>query len=277
LHPAPAGGLLAFLAQIPDPRGRQGRRHPWWAMLATIVCAVLQGARGYSAIHQWIHCREAPFWHLLGYLRRPPSANTFRSLLMRISPEELEGAVRQWVEHCLAAPTEDVLEAVAIDGKTLCGSLERHARAVHLLSALDQRTGCTLSQTRVDASTNEAKAALELLHTLVLKGRVVTGDAMFCQREICEQILQQGGDYLFVVKDNQPALKEAIAAEFRPAFSPGERSGTHRVDRLCGGNHQGPRPPGAAPSASHDAIGRPQRLARPAASQPVGADHEAER
>jgi len=246
-------------------------------MLATIVCAVLQGARGYSAIHQWIHCREAAFWHLLGYFRRPPSANTFRSLLMTVPPEELEGAVRRWVEQCLETPGDDLLEAVAIDGKTLCGSLERHARAVHLLSAMDHRTGCTLSQTRVDAQTNEAKAALELLLGLVLKGRVVTGDAMFCQREICQQVLQQGGDYLFVVKDNQPALKEAIAAEFRAAFSPGERSPTHRVGGLCGRLHEGPRPPGAATLASDDAPGGPQRLAWPTASLSIGPDHEAER
>ena len=87
---------------------------------------------------------------------------------------------------------------------------------------LDQATGCTLSQTRVDEQTNEAKTALELLRGLVLKGRVVTGDAMFCQREVCQQVLDQGGHYFFVVKDNQPALKEAIAAEFTADFSPGK-------------------------------------------------------
>jgi hypothetical protein len=144
---------------------------------------------------------------------------------MTIPPEDFEQAVRSWVTHCLGLPAEQGLpEAVAMDGKTLCGTLQPHERAVHLLSLLDHRTGCTLSQVRVDEKTNEAKAALELLRTLVLKGRVVTGDAMFCQREICQQIEQQGGHYFFVVKDNQPALKEAIAAEFRAAFSPGERS-----------------------------------------------------
>jgi hypothetical protein len=233
LHPAPAGNLLAFLAQIPDPRGRQGRRHPLEALLASVVCAVLQGARGYLAIHQWVHSQEVELWHALGFRRRPPSANTFRTLLMIIPPENFEQAVRSWVTHCLGLPAE-ILEPVAMDGKTLCGTLQSHARAVHLLSLLDHRTGCTLSQVRVDEKTNEAKAALELLRTLVLKGRIVTGDAMFCQREICEQILQQGGHYFFVVKDNQPALKEAIAAEFRAAFSPGERNRTDFARGLCG-------------------------------------------
>lgn len=223
MKPAPAGSLLEYLRQIPDPRGRQGRRHEFTAMLATIVCAFLQGARGYTAIAQWIHSQEVCFWHELGYTRRPPRWNAFRKLLMRLCPQQLERAIQSWVEHCLAdRPPREALQALAIDGKTLCGTLSPHQRAVHLLSALDHATGCTLGQTRVDAKTNEAKAALTLLRSLVLQGRIVTGDAMFCQREVCQQVLDQGGHYLFVVKDNQPALKEAIAAEFAADFSPGE-------------------------------------------------------
>jgi hypothetical protein len=95
--------------------------------------------------------------------------------------------------------------------------------AGNLLAVLDQQTGCVLSQQAVDSKTNEHKAALEILQTLVLKGRLVTGDAIFCQRDYCQQVIDSGGDYLLVVKDNQPDLKEAIEAEFRPAFSPGGR------------------------------------------------------
>jgi hypothetical protein len=112
----------------------------------------------------------------------------------------------------------------AIDGKTLCGTLSAHQRAVHLLSLFDQRLGCVLSQQRVDEKTNEHKAALELLQTIVLKNCVVTGDAIFCQREVCQQIVDSGGDYFIIVKENQPNLQENIAAEFRAAFSPGERT-----------------------------------------------------
>jgi hypothetical protein len=195
-------------------------------MLACVVCALLQGARGYSAIAQWIHSQDARLWHALGFTRKPPTLGAFRDLLMAISPERFEDAVRRWVEHCIGtSDASTTLQAVSMDGKTLRGTLESLGRAVHLLSLLDQKTGCTLSQTRVDEKTNEAKAALELLRSLVLKGRVITGDAMFCQRELCQEVLQQGGHYLFVVKDNQPALREAIAAEFRAAFSPGERRG----------------------------------------------------
>jgi hypothetical protein len=194
-------------------------------MLASIVCAWLQGARGYVAIAEWIHDQDVELWHTLGFFRKPPKRGAFRNLLMAISPEHFEQAVRNWTECCLGTPSQQQLEAVAMDGKTLCGTLEPHERAVHLLSLLDQNTGCVLGQTRVDAKTNEAKAALELLKSLVLKGRVITGDAMFCQREICQQVVDDGGHYFFVVKDNQPTLKEAIAAEFKAAFSPCHRTG----------------------------------------------------
>jgi DDE_Tnp_1-associated/Transposase DDE domain len=221
----PAGNLLAYLAQVPDPRGRQGRRHPLAAMLAAVVCAMLCGARGYSAIVQWLHALPVSWWHRLGFTRRPPKDHAFRELLAAISPEAFEAVIRAWVSTALGeAIPEDELRAVALDGKTLRGTLTPHQRAVHLLSLFDQRLGCVLSQQRVDEKTNEHKAALELLKTIVLKDCVVTGDAMFCQREICQQILDSGGDYFVVVKDNQPSLQETIAAEFRAAFSPGERT-----------------------------------------------------
>lgn len=229
MNPAPAGSLLAFLAQIPDFRGRQGRRHSLAAMLAATVCALMQQARGYKAIAQWLHAQPVALRHALGFTRRPPKDGAFRKLLMRLPAESLENALRQWIAHCLGEPLPDEIQPVAMDGKTLCGSLQAHARAVHLLALLDQRTGCVLSETRVDAKTNEPKAALELLTTLVLKGRVVTGDAIFCDREVCQKVIDQGGDYLFVVKDNQPTLKQTITAEFQPAFSPGERSGPRRA------------------------------------------------
>jgi predicted transposase YbfD/YdcC len=73
--------------------------------------------------------------------------------------------------------------------------------------------------TPVPQDTNEAKAALLILQTLVLSGRVVTADALFAQPEICREIVDAGGDYLFVVKGNQPELKDAIAGDFLPGFS----------------------------------------------------------
>lgn len=219
-----AGSLLCLLAQIPDPRGRQGRRHPLAAMLAAIVCGLLTGARGYRAIAQWTRSQNSSAWGWLGFTRKPPCANCFRDLLLVLPPETLEAVLRQWMEGLLPEPLPDEMRGTAIDGKTLCNTLAAQDRNIHLLSLLDHALGGVLSQQAVDPSTNEAKASLDLLKTVVLKGRLVSGDAMFCQREICQQIVDSGGDYLFVVKDNQPELKAAIEAEFQPGFSPRHRA-----------------------------------------------------
>jgi hypothetical protein len=192
-------------------------------MLATIVCGILTGSRGYRAIAQWARSQNATVWQLLGFHRKPPCANSFRNLLLVLKPEVLEATLRQWMASVIDLPSPDEIHSVAMDGKTLCNTLAAHERNVHLLSLLDQATGGVLSQQVVPPTTNESKTALELLKTVVLKGRLVTGDAMFCQRELCQEIVDSGGDYLFVVKDNQPELKAAIEADFQPGFSPRHR------------------------------------------------------
>jgi hypothetical protein len=224
-----AGNLFDLLAQIPDPRGRRGRRHPLPAMLTTIVCAILTGARGYRAIAHWVRSQPPTVWQWLGFHRKPPCSNSFRNLLLALKPEVLEAILRQWMTAVVQLPVSDAIQSIAMDGKTLCNTLAAHERNVHLLSLLDQATGGVLSQQAVPPTTNEAKTALDILKTIVLKGRLVTGDAIFCQRELCKEIVDSGGNYLFVVKDNQPELKAAVAADFRPGFSPRHREAATSV------------------------------------------------
>jgi hypothetical protein len=198
-------------------------------MLTAVVCAVLTGARGYRAIAHWARSQNATVWQWLGFHRKPPCANSFRNLLLALRPDVLEALLRQWMAAMVQLPASDAISSVAMDGKTLCNTLAAHERNVHLLSLLDQATGGVLSQQAVPPTTNEAKTAADLLKTIVLKGRLVTGDALFCQRELCEEIVDSGGDYLFVVKDNQPELKAAVAADFQPAFSPASRKAAPNV------------------------------------------------
>ena len=196
-------------------------------MLAATVCGILIGARGCEAIAQWIRHREPKFWHLLGFKRRPPCANTYRDLLAEIPAETLEAIIAKWVRELIPDPPANVEPApIALDGKTLCKTMQTHGRSIHLLSLFDHQTGGVLRQLAMPPDTNEHKAARELLQKIVLKGRVITGDAMFCQRDLCQQIVDSGGDYMFVVKGNQPELKAAISAEFEPSFSPDNRETT---------------------------------------------------
>ena len=224
MQPARAGNLLSYLAQVPDPRGRKGRRHDLSALLTAVVCGILCGARGYSQLAEWLHEQTVDVWHWMGFRRRPPGLHCFRDLLMKLDPAALERALQSWITGELGLEAQDEsLPAVSIDGKTLCATLRTFSKAVHLLAAVDHRTGCVLSQSRVDEKTNEHKGVLELLKTLVLKGRVVVGDAAFCQRDVCQQILQAQGDYFLAVKENQPGLRREIEQEFAAqdaAFSP---------------------------------------------------------
>jgi hypothetical protein len=192
-------------------------------MLTAIVCAILTGARGYRTIAHWVRGQDATVWLWLGFHRKPPCANSFRNLLLALEPEVLETILRQWMAGVIQLPAPDAIQSVAMDGKTLCNTLAAHERNVQLLALLDQATGGVLSQQAVPPTTNEAKTAIDILKTIILKGRLVTGDAMFCQRELCKQIVDSGGDYLFVVKDNQPELKAAVEADFQPGFSPRHR------------------------------------------------------
>ena len=198
-------------------------------MLAAIVCGILTGARGYKAIAQWACAQHATLGHGLGFHRKPPCANSFRNLLLALPPEALEEALRQWMQAVLGQPLPEALPGVSLDGKTLCNTLAAHERNVHLLGLLDPATGGVLGQQAVDPSTNEAKEALKFLKAIVLEGRLLTGDAMFCQRDLCRQIVDSQGDYLLVVKDNQPELKAAIEAEFQPGFSPRHRAAATTV------------------------------------------------
>ena len=126
-------------------------------MLAAIVCALLCGSRSYSAIVEWIHAQEPETWHLLGFFRKPPKLNAFRKLLMRLSPQVLEAAVRPWVDQLLAdsTPGGEDLQPAAMDGKSFPGALCEHGQLIHLLSLLDQRTGFVLRQVEVPGKTNE--------------------------------------------------------------------------------------------------------------------------
>jgi len=216
--------LRSILAQVPDPRGRKGRRHSLSAMLTAVVCGVLCGARGYLGVVEWLHDLPVDFWHWMGYTRTPPKQDCFRDLLVKLDPKVLETALRSWVTDDLQLPVDDhSLSAISIDGKVLCATLRAFAPAVHLLAAVDHRTGNVLSQCRVSDKTNEHKGALELLKSLCIQGRVIIGDAAFCQRDLCQQVLDSGGDYVVAVKENQPGLLREIELEFTATsavFSP---------------------------------------------------------
>jgi predicted transposase YbfD/YdcC len=142
-----------------------------------------------------------------------PSQSTLHRVFKGIDAVELELLLSHWAQQVflllgLSSPTD--LEGASIDGKLLCGSSKQKAARPHLLASLSHKLGLVLGQVAVSEKSNEITASSELIEMLVLKGVVITGDAMFTQRETAKKIISKGGDYLISVKANQPSLLEDI-------------------------------------------------------------------
>lgn len=203
--------LIEIFADIPDFRKSKGKRHPLPAMLSLACCAMLCGSRSYGAIAEWGRNYGTQIANALGFTHNTPCAATLFTIFRRLDREAFEAKIGAWADSVVAytpAAPQAPEEAMAVDGKTLRGSKKHGAPGTHLLSVLSHRLGLTLTQQAVDVKTNEITAIETVLEQIVLKGRVLTMDALLTQRQVARTIVDQGGDYVMIVKDNQPTLKE---------------------------------------------------------------------
>lgn len=207
--------LFESFSSVPDPRAALGKRHPLSAILTLCSVAMLCGCRSLFAIAQFGRDRGEHFASALGFTRQTtPCCTTLHYLFVALDQVAFEDAIARWT---LAAAQTHGWTTVSLDGKTLRGSTDVQLPGVHLLAAYAHEAGVVLRQLPVDAKTNEHKAALELLDLIPVKGKLITGDAMFCQRDLSRKIRAKQGDYLWPVKDNQPDLKAAIEDAFDDA------------------------------------------------------------
>ena len=213
-HPCP---LIDVFADIQDFRKPRGKRHPLSAILALSCCAMLCGYRSYSAISDWGRNYGTAIAHALGFRHPPPCAATLHTIFRHLDCEAFEAKLGAWAEGMMTtapAATELRDDAIAVDGKTLRGSKKQGAPGTHLLSVVGHRLGLTLTQLAVDDKTNEIKAIETLLEYLVLHGRILTMDALLTQRQVARTIVDKGGDYVMIAKDNQRKLKTDIELIF---------------------------------------------------------------
>lgn len=204
--------LMELLEGVHDPRSARGKRHPLPALLGLAVVAMLAGMTSYEAIVQYGKERGGEFLKLLGFTTRWGLCKaTYSRVFRRIDVADFETRVGQWLRGRLE-PSD--APHIAFDGKTARGSRDGETPGVHLVSAYAPDVKAVLAQLRVDAKTNEHKAALELLGVLPIKGKVISGDAIFTQRDLCAEVIEGGGDYILPAKDNQPTLVQDIAAAF---------------------------------------------------------------
>jgi hypothetical protein len=203
--------LFDELATFGDPRDSRGCRHPLSAILGLVVLAMLMGRTSLAGIARFGRQHGISLAHALGFRRKTPSTSTLSRTLRRFDAEALEALLARWVSGRVDVST---IRQLSLDGKTLCGSRDGEVPGHHLVAAYAPQVQAVLAQVRVDSKTNEHKAALRLLGILPLKEKVVIGDAMFCQRDLAEQVVDSGGDYVLIAKDNQPGLVADIKAAF---------------------------------------------------------------
>ena len=209
--------LKKVLERIPDPRGRQGRDYRLWSILGLILVSMLCGRRGMKAAFLLGRSLTRMQKRQLGFMRGHTPCHATLTETLRILDAQ---AVADILGAAVLADNSDDRH-IAIDGKTLRASKDGDGRAEHVLSAFCGGLQTILSHEASRGKGLEIPDALKLLARLDLRDRIVTGDAIFCQRAIAQTVVDAGGDYLLPVKNNQKTLRENIETAFaEPVFPP---------------------------------------------------------
>lgn len=202
--------LLELFSELPDPRKRSGRRHPLDEVLLIAVLAVICGADDWIAVEEYGKMQQDFLNQFIEMPHGPPSDDTFRRVFMALDTAAFEELFLTWTKG-LAGKMG--LDFISIDGKTARKSYQSSDSphtALHLVSAWSASNRLVLGQVKVDGKSNEITAIPKLLKLLDLSDAVVTIDGMGCQKKIAAQIIDQGGDYILAVKENQSELLEEI-------------------------------------------------------------------
>lgn len=219
------GSLFEALSTLHDQRDARGLRYALVTVLVFTVLAKLAGQDHLRGIAQWVRLRATALALLLALqTEQAPHATTYSRIFRKaIQVAELEQVLQKFFAQQPKAGTSLV---ICLDGKTMRGTIPAgQTHGVHLLAAFLPDEGWVLCQIEVGRKENEIPAAARMLKSLDLRRKIVTTDALLAQRELSLQITQAGGEYVWIIKDNQPETREAIARLFAPepvvkGFSP---------------------------------------------------------
>jgi len=205
--------FLSYFRDLPDVRQSGKVKYPLDEILLLCLLAVVAGAETITDIARFGR-------HKLAFLRRfrpfadgTPAHDHLGDILATLDPEPFECCFVAWV----AAQTGVPAEVVAIDGKTVRRSGSKTSKKkkdpkgpIHIVSAFAARQRLVLGQVKVGEKSNEIVAIPKLLRMLAIEGAVVTIDAMGCQRDIAQTIIDKKADYILALKGNQGTLKDDV-------------------------------------------------------------------
>ena len=197
---------------LEDPRQAGKVEHPLVNLIFVTICGVLCGADTWTEVAAFGQAQQSWLSEFLDLTAGVPSHDTLGRVFGLLDTDAFSQCFMVW----MTGVAERQGKQVAVDGKVMCGSGEKQIgrAAIDMVSAFAVETGLTLAQRQVDEKSNEITAIPFLLEMLALSETVVTIDAMGCQTEIAQQIVDRGGDYILALKGNQGHLHEDVAQMF---------------------------------------------------------------
>ncbi len=198
---------------ITDPRIERTKLHKLIDILVIAICAMICGCDNWEDIAEFGEAKQERFATFLELPNGIPSHDTFNRVFARLNPDEFRSSFMAWI-----SATSKLIggQVIAVDGKVLRRSHERGIgqAAIDMVSAWACENRLVLGQIKVDEKSNEITAIPQLLKALEISGCIVTIDAMGCQTEIAKTIVDEGGDYVLSLKDNQDNLFEDVQKLF---------------------------------------------------------------
>jgi predicted transposase YbfD/YdcC len=211
----PPPTIAKHFAGLDDPR-RYNRWHLLLDIITIAICAVICGADDWIAVEEFGKAKANWFVKFLKLPHGIPSHDTFRRVFACLDADQFQDCFIAWVRAVHQITQGQV---VAIDGKSLRRSHDRtiSKEALGMVGAWAADNHLVLGQLKIDDDSNEITAVPQLLGILEVSGCIVTVDALNCQKEIAETIIDQGADYVLSVKENQGNLYRALEELFEYA------------------------------------------------------------
>lgn len=200
--------FLRHFKDMPDPRQRSKVIYPLDEVLLLCLLAVLGGAETFTDIARFGETKIQLLRRFRPFRDGTPAHDHLGDIFATLDAKEFQRCFVAWVAGLTGAP----VDVIAIDGKTLRRSYQKKGgkEPIHMVSAFAARQRLVLGQVKVAEKSNEIVAIPALLAMLAIEGAIVTIDAMGCQRDIAQEILNKKADYVLALKGNQGTLREDV-------------------------------------------------------------------